>query len=166
LLKYPVCYSCSNAACRAWHSKNRETRLAQMRAYRVANREEFGAREQQYREANGDTRRAQRRAWGKQHLEHQREYCARRRAQQRVGGGKVTVAERAALWAYHAGLCVWCGGAARSLDHVVALDLGGPHEAANLAPSCISCNTRKFTKPPAELPAFLARRLVEIGFAA
>jgi 5-methylcytosine-specific restriction endonuclease McrA len=44
--------------------------------------------------------------------------------------------------------CVYCGlgadeGAALSLDHVLACELGGTNEATNLVTACISCNSAK-----------------------
>jgi len=40
--------------------------------------------------------------------------------------------------------CHWCGGAARTVDHVVALARGGPRlDPANLVASCGWCNSSR-----------------------
>ena len=46
--------------------------------------------------------------------------------------------------------CRYCGCAANvlGLDHIVPPRLGGGHEPANLVTCCVSCNSRKGTRPP------------------
>ena len=42
--------------------------------------------------------------------------------------------------------CTYCGASpAAGVDHVVPFAKGGSNELDNLAPSCLSCNRRKFT---------------------
>jgi hypothetical protein len=42
-----------------------------------------------------------------------------------------------------AGLCAYCGNLASTLDHVLAVKLGGRSVRENLLPACQSCNSRK-----------------------
>lgn len=56
--------------------------------------------------------------------------------------------KRQAIYLRDGGCCVYCGrgivdGAALSLDHVLACELGGSNEATNLVTACISCNSSK-----------------------
>ena len=49
--------------------------------------------------------------------------------------------------------CVYCGGRATGLDHVVAASRGGPDKWTNRAPACTACDT---LKADMQLLAFLA----------
>jgi 5-methylcytosine-specific restriction endonuclease McrA len=55
---------------------------------------------------------------------------------------------RLALYARDGFCCVYCGasadeGAQLTLDHVLACELGGSNDAANLVTACLSCNSAK-----------------------
>ena len=39
--------------------------------------------------------------------------------------------------------CIYCGDYADTVDHVIAIALGGPHVLDNLVPACRSCNSSK-----------------------
>lgn len=39
--------------------------------------------------------------------------------------------------------CVYCGGPAQTMDHVIPRAIGGPDDPANLLPACRSCNGSK-----------------------
>jgi 5-methylcytosine-specific restriction endonuclease McrA len=51
--------------------------------------------------------------------------------------------------------CVYCGGPAEHIDHVVPLARGGAHAIGNLLPACAECNKSKGARDPY---AFLAAR--------
>lgn len=56
--------------------------------------------------------------------------------------------KRLALYARDGFCCAYCGagvedGAALTLDHLVACELGGTNEADNLVTACLSCNSAK-----------------------
>ena len=53
---------------------------------------------------------------------------------------------RAATFARYGHRCHWCGAYAASVDHLIAVCLGGSHDLANLRPACISCNSRNGAK--------------------
>ena len=42
--------------------------------------------------------------------------------------------------------CVYCGGDANTLDHLVSKSAGGPTTSDNLVTACASCNLRKGDK--------------------
>jgi 5-methylcytosine-specific restriction endonuclease McrA len=47
---------------------------------------------------------------------------------------------RAATFARYGRQCWWCGAYATTVDHVVAVVLGGGHDPGNLRPACQRCN--------------------------
>jgi 5-methylcytosine-specific restriction endonuclease McrA len=47
---------------------------------------------------------------------------------------------RRAVFAAKGRLCWWCGRPATTVDHVLAVVLGGTHDLANLVPACQRCN--------------------------
>jgi hypothetical protein len=48
---------------------------------------------------------------------------------------------REAVFARDGRICWRCGGYANTVDHVVAVVLGGTHDLANLRPACGHCNS-------------------------
>ncbi len=68
--------------------------------------------------------------------------------------------KRLAIYARDGWACVYCGATAEegvqlSLDHLQPRELGGSHDAANLATSCVSCNAARQDKPMREWLAAL-----------
>lgn len=69
---------------------------------------------------------------------------ARRRTAER--SGTVTVAEWQAILDRYGHRCAYCGdGGQLTMDHVIALAIGGRHEPENVVPSCGPCNSSKGT---------------------
>lgn len=60
-----------------------------------------------------------------------------RQAQLRFGGMKMV------RDAYGKEPCVYCGGPARSRDHIIPLSRGGLHSLENMVPACHRCNSIK-----------------------
>ncbi len=53
--------------------------------------------------------------------------------------------------------CVYCGGAARTIDHFQPLATGGGSTYSNCVPSCYSCNASKASSSPSDLtPSFVS----------
>jgi 5-methylcytosine-specific restriction endonuclease McrA len=69
----------------------------------------------------------------------------RRRARMRANGGVgVTVADWQWVLAKYGNACLCCGSdAPPTIDHVVPLSLGGPHDRTNIQPLCAMCNSIK-----------------------
>lgn len=44
-------------------------------------------------------------------------------------------------------MCTYCGEYADTVDHIIALALGGPHVLDNTTPACKHCNSSKGSKP-------------------
>ncbi|MDQ1602429.1 MAG: hypothetical protein QOE01_274, partial [Actinomycetota bacterium] len=58
---------------------------------------------------------------------------------------------RRAVFARDGGRCVYCGGAATSIDHVVPRSRGGGHEWNNVVSACRRCNHVKADRAVSEL---------------
>lgn len=70
----------------------------------------------------------------------------RRRALKRANGGSgtVTVADWQWVLDRYGSKCLCCGSdAPPTMDHVVPLSMGGPHDRSNLQPLCNTCNGTK-----------------------
>lgn len=50
---------------------------------------------------------------------------------------------RQSIYKYFNHECVYCGGVANSLDHVIPKAIGGKTVASNLVPACKPCNGNK-----------------------
>lgn len=69
-----------------------------------------------------------------------------RSARLRNAHGMVTSVQIDELFNLYRGLCAYCANPARTIDHVVPLSRGGPHEIGNLLPACARCNFSKGAK--------------------
>ena len=65
---------------------------------------------------------------------------------------------RRAVFVRDGGRCVYCGGAATSIDHVVPRSRGGEHVWENVVAACRACNTRKRDRLLSETRMALRRR--------
>lgn len=124
---------------RAWYQSNiekeRERLRDSMRRWREANPELELERKRRYRAANIDV--------------------VRKREREKTYARRAMTSSSPELADYMAELvlkpCVYCGATERiSIDHVIPLSRGGKHEAANLAPACLSCNCSKGARLPDE----------------
>ena len=58
---------------------------------------------------------------------------------------------RRAVFARDGGRCMYCGGSAASIDHVVPRSRGGRHSWDNVVAACHRCNRIKADRTPADL---------------
>lgn len=69
----------------------------------------------------------------------------------KAGGTAYTSAAKiAARMEFHSSRCYYCGGPHEVIEHRIPLSRGGLHLPANLVPSCLACNTRKFNRTERE----------------
>jgi 5-methylcytosine-specific restriction endonuclease McrA len=71
-----------------------------------------------------------------------------------MGGARVPAAVRAKVLERDGWVCHWCGGPARSVDHLIPLIAGGPSTEDNLVAACGPCNSKRgarYLKPEGEL---------------
>lgn len=156
------------AACnKAWYETNREKILAQKKVYNAANRESIAARMKVYNEVNRDERLAQKKVYYEANREqmkvynaaHPNEHLARvhkHRAQKlgvKIGDTKSILAWLKSWKTPALVACHYCkslsSGTEMTIDHVIPMSAGGPHDLANLVVCCQSCNSSKQDRLPA-----------------
>jgi 5-methylcytosine-specific restriction endonuclease McrA len=117
---------------REWYQAHAETERARLRISM-----------QQWRQANPDAERERRRRYRKNNPEAvkktERENTYARRARQPYSPELARVMAELVQQP-----CAYCGALDNiTIDHIVPLSRNGKHEANNLAPACISCNSSK-----------------------
>jgi len=132
-----------------------------MKRWQQANRDKVRRKNYQWRQRNLEKMREIRRKWREANPDRMRELHRRRnvlrRSARRRALSPVTRAQidaRFALWNNH---CAFCavdaidprnrGYERLTVEHVLALNKGGLDEAANVIPSCHSCNSSKHDSP-------------------
>ena len=133
-----------------------EVRAARSRAWSQANPERKAATTRAWQRANPERTKA---AWNRYRVAHPEvytEYEARRRARN-AGAPIIERIDRTAIIIRDDSTCYLCGRVLTpeqvTLDHVVALSVGGTHTADNLRVACRPCNASKGKHP---LEQFLA----------
>lgn len=61
-------------------------------------------------------------------------------------------------------VCVYCGEQAATVDHLIALDLGGTNNKENLAKCCYSCNNDKSNKTLGQFYEEIESLMAQAGF--
>jgi len=85
------------------------------------------------------------------------------RARARADWPRLQAAKRAKWWRRMREIllvrpCAYCGGVAKTLDHIVPRARGGKDEMRNLAPACKRCNSEKWRWTVDEWKAWRLRR--------
>jgi 5-methylcytosine-specific restriction endonuclease McrA len=115
----------------------------------IERRREYSRR---YRQLNLEHLKEYLRNWQKTHPEHNRLRAQRRRARIKGNGGVFTVKELTAMRIAQAGICAYCreqhNSYALTIDHIIPIDQGGRHEAANICLACKKCNSSKWARTP------------------
>lgn len=132
---------------RAWQC--RECHNAYFRAYRAANRARMNEISAAYHERS--------KVANPEMLERKRK---KRRELERAAG-RVSRAEKRAIWDAHDGKCYLCHEDAEQYDHVQPLAAGGRTSVDNLRPVCQECNARKGDDWPIDFDELRARIYAE-----
>ena len=135
-----------------WSQDNRERSREIKRRWQAANREKILESKRKRYKANREQVRLQVTAWRAANPEKHSEHLRRRKAIRRSGRQRAlfalnlkSQAERFALWS---NCCAYCNSTAKpTVDHVLALTLGGLDEPSNVVPACSRCNSSKHTRP-------------------
>jgi 5-methylcytosine-specific restriction endonuclease McrA len=118
------------------------------RAYRERNVEAICAYQREWKNANQDQIRAYRNA----NLDLFRAACQKRRARKKNNGGSFTEQELIHMRLTQGGFCAYCQRQhdpdALTIDHIISIDQGGRHEAANIVLACPTCNSSKGNRTP------------------
>jgi hypothetical protein len=134
---------------RAYFAANRDREHARAKACYEAKRAERIAKSRAWVVANREWVRERQRAW----LSSNRDKDAQRRVRRRARKQGARVCDfNETQWreivAYFGGRCAYCGEPSGRLEreHMQPLSRGGEHTAANIVPSCRTCNASKHTK--------------------
>lgn len=142
----------ADAATKAWRENNRERVADINRAWEAAHPERGAA----WRSSHAEERSASLATWKTANPERVRGYQRKRRA---AGyGGNPGDLDTAALWrdcGGHCGLCgeqidaalAWPNPGSKSIDHILPLSMGGPHDQENAQWAHLACNMRKGNRP-------------------
>jgi len=152
---------------REYRSANADTILEKMRAYYRANKESFRKRKKAWRAQNAEHLSEYNREYLADHRDEIMEQMRERRranplvhrnsnhkyrARKKGNGGSVTRQELDALSLAQAGVCAYCKFQHRpddlTIDHIIPLDQGGPHEIKNICFACGVCNFNKSNRTP------------------
>ena len=108
-----------------------------------AHREEDNERGRQWDETHREQRCGYSLKWKRANPDKDRENCRRYRA--RKNGATIEPVDEAMVFERDGYMCMYCGALHVSLtiDHIVALNNGGPHCEDNLVAACRSCNPSK-----------------------
>lgn len=170
-----ICLACQRAANHAHYWKNPEKARENARRYQKENMPKVRERNRRYRAANPNKVREMGRRgcrkWAKTHREYNAARYAiyrqekpeinrlqqhRRRARVRLVGSDFTRTQWIESLTYFGGHCAYCGQPCERLEieHMTPISRGGADTAANIVPSCKSCNTRKHDKTLIEWLAY------------
>ncbi len=131
-----------------YREENKEEIAEYMRDYYQAHKAELIAAATAWMQRNPERSRALRRKWKRDNKDAVNRMTQRRRA--KLLDAMILEFTQEAIDArvdYYGRKCAYCKtGPYEHLDHVIALDNGGPHVPANLRPACVRCNTSKGAK--------------------
>jgi 5-methylcytosine-specific restriction endonuclease McrA len=141
---------------RRYYAAHREKVLERQHRYNEANREQIAERSRLRRLANPEKERERGRRYREAHPEQQRAASLRRKGRIAVSIHHTYGMDVLRQYVEQRGRCWYCGtdlGEDFHVDHFVPLCLGGADAPENIRACCPSCNLRKGSKHPADLPA-------------
>jgi 5-methylcytosine-specific restriction endonuclease McrA len=123
-----------------------------MRRWRANNRQLDREKKRRARAANPEKKRAENQAYWAKNRERKRLFRRNRKALERGGRGKHTLAAVAVILKMQRGRCAYCRQQLDEyhVDHIVPLSRGGTNRSANLQLTCSRCNRQKGAKDPVE----------------
>ena len=139
-------------------AKKRKERAPYMASYYENNREYASEQSKKWRE-NHPSYYNQKRALDPAKF---RNYANRRRAMKKgltIGNQAILIAWQRRIRKSESVRCYWCqeifNGTEIHFDHIIALNLDGPHEIGNLCASCRPCNNKKLDRTVSRWNTFL-----------
>jgi 5-methylcytosine-specific restriction endonuclease McrA len=137
---------------REHYRKNRESRLAAVKAYRAENRDEVNARRRAANKRDRPKISAAMQRWRNENPDKWRPIHRKKEAlrRARLRGCEAEAIDPAVVFERDEGVCGICGGAVDPadwhMDHVVPIARGGPHVYANVQVAHPRCNSSKGAK--------------------
>ena len=168
--RWSCCRPCRNQYFREWRIKNPDNAKSSRQRWYLKNKDAAYAAVKIWRENNKVKARASNRRyylnhrlesaaavakWRKENPERVYFQNAKRYALKKSGktDSVLTESEWAAVQENYKISCAYCQipfsdikGARPTMDHAIPLSRGGKHEASNIVPACLSCNSRKGDK--------------------
>lgn len=148
-----------NQAKRKYAEENKEQKSESDKKYRIANQNKIALRNKNWRIDNSEYLREKALAWRTNNKEHKaitdkawaqnnkenvRNISLRRRARL-ASNGIFKVTKKDIVDLLNQG-CLYCGGPAQHVDHIIPVSRGGIHSIGNLTGACASCNLSKGSK--------------------
>lgn len=155
------CKECERKKNLAWREKNREKSRASGRRHYYKHREECIKRVKEWTDNHKETYNNHIKDWHDRHYEEgvmsRRKYRATHKAELKedlrrkrtlMSEGDLTKSEWQSILDKYGRRCLCCGRSdvEITMDHIVPLEIGGPHTAENVQPLCRSCNSSKKQK--------------------
>ncbi len=140
------CKDCCKAYSYAWKEKNLEKEREYKRKWNEENAEKERLRRAKHYRENRDSVLAINAEWSRNNRDKRRMHTHNRRARKQAASGYATHEQVQARIDYYGRKCIYCGGPYESIEHLFPLSKGGTNWPANLAPSCLSCNSTKAAK--------------------
>lgn len=131
-------------ASRLWVQANPERAKATVDRWIAKNPDHVRDLKKRWKLENADRVREQNRLWYANNPDKAAAKTSRRHARKRQAPGHFTAEEFAHLCESRGHCCTYCGAQTKmTVDHVVPLSRGGSNHIENIAPACLSCNSRK-----------------------
>lgn len=140
------CRKCKEIKTREWQSRHAARVQEASRRWKRRNPEKVRAYSKTYWAENSELEKERRRAWIARNPGVESYYSRLRRDRKRGAQGNCSFTQLRARWEFYGGLCWMCREEADTVDHVIALAVGGTEWPANLRPACRSCNSSKGIK--------------------
>jgi hypothetical protein len=141
-----------------WIEANKEKVASQQKQRRLDDPIKYSLRYKKYRIKNIEKIREKEKRYNQENREKVRMQAAKRRARKK--DNKVFEVTDKDLRRLFNDPCIYCGGAAEHIEHLIPISRGGPHGIGNLAPSCAICNLSKHNKTVYEFKIW-RKRIIE-----
>jgi 5-methylcytosine-specific restriction endonuclease McrA len=148
LARYYTDHETSKEKQRIWHNEHydKEARRERQKLEYPEKREHIRAYNKQYNQERSHVRKAYRERTRERNRPLKRVLNRRRRANQRNAPGTFTFTQWQAMCEWFGNVCLCCGKAEITIDHVVPIIKGGSNDISNLQILCMSCNASKKDK--------------------
>lgn len=144
-----ICIKCAKAYNHQYHVGHRKKHNERARQWRAQHRKEYSEANRLWRRNHPNYAQEYGCRWRKDNPDKSREQVRRRRA--RKANATIGIVDEVAVYELYNYTCIYCGATQNlTLDHVIALAVGGAHTEDNLVLACQRCNSSKREKPLAD----------------